>query len=742
MDRIALVGNFPPRKCGIATFTNDLYEGIRENGILTSVIAMNDGMNKYNYPPDVEFQIEQNEIASYINAADFLNTNNFDAVILQHEFGIFGGPDGKHITQLLKRLNIPVITTLHTILDTPSEGQRSVLNEIASLSERLISISKKGIDILSETYGIPPSKCQHIQHGVHETRIQNVDGIRQKLGILNKKVLLTFGLLSRNKSIEVVINALPEVIKKHPDVVYVILGATHPHVIKHEGEEYRHSLIQLVKKLELYQNVIFIDCFVTNNQLLALLKMSDIYVIPYLGQKQISSGTLIYAMAAGKPVISTPFWYAEEMLADGRGLLFDFNNSVQLSEKIITLLDNEDERLSIAGSALAMAEQCYWPNIGRQYIDLLHTLINNRTTDIPDNRISRDADLAHSLPPINLNHLRVMTDDTGIFQHARYTIPDRAHGYCTDDNARALMLSVMLQNDVQDTDELYRLTSIYLSFIDYAWNPQNNRFRNFMSYDRHWLEDEGSQDSGGRTMWALGYAAACTDESNFCHHVNYLFRKGLENIDYLDHPRALAYLILGLVYHAQARGEGDVIALLEQKTEQLSTRFDNSSYSEDWPWFDHKITYANSRIPQAFIAAGMFLNKPELADKGLRLLDWLIERQFTGDIFSPIGNNGWMTPETTAVFDQQPLEAHGMIDACLTAEEYVKDGKYAKLALKAFSWFTGNNLCAATVYDFATGGCRDGLHPDGVNLNQGAESTLSWLMSLVSMSHYLQNKNK
>ncbi|MBX2951139.1 MAG: glycosyltransferase family 4 protein [Leadbetterella sp.] len=740
MNKIALIGNFPPRKCGIATFTKDLLEGIRSQGTTTAVIAMNDGLKKYNYPPDVEFEIDQNEIASYIHAANFLNTNNFDAVILQHEFGIFGGRDGRHIIQLLKRLQMPVITTLHTILDKPSESQKAVLLEIAAISRKLISISQKGIEILQDTYGISASKCEHIQHGVHKVETQDTAKIKQKLGVDAKKVLLTFGLLSRNKSIEVVIKALPSVVEKHPDVIYVVLGETHPHVIKHEGEDYRHSLMRLVNKLKLEKNVIFINRFASNKELFEFLRICDIYVIPYLGENQISSGTLIYTMGAGTPIISTPFWYAQEMLADSRGLLFDFGDSGQLAEKIIYLLDNETERKRISGNALALAEQCYWPNIGRQHVDLLKNL-SREDSEAERYQMANDIEFAFPLPPLNLHHLRVLTDDTGIFQHSRYNIPDRAHGYCVDDNARALMLSVMLQNDVQDTDDLNRLTSIYLSFIDYSLNPANGKFRNFMSYERKWLEEEGSEDSAGRTLWALGYTAAYTRVSNFYYHSNSLFRRALESIDYISHPRALAYLILGLVHHAEMHGEAAVIRMLEKKAEQLSSFFDPVIH-DAWPWFEPVVTYANSRIPQALMAAGTFLRNPDMVSRGSKILNWLISRQFSDDQFSPIGNKGWLTPDHKALFDQQPLEAHGMLDACLQAEEYTKDGKYADHALKAFAWFMGENNASSVLYDFATGGCRDGLHPGGVNLNQGAESTLSWLMSLISISYYLRSKSK
>lgn len=740
MNKIALIGNYPPRKCGIATFTKDLNDGMKKNGIATDVVAMNDGLNRYNYPEDVVFEVEQNVITSYINAAEYLNSNDYDAVILQHEFGIFGGPDGIHIIQLLKRLRMPVVTTLHTIIDDPTDNQRWIINELARLSQKIISISQKGIELLTSVYGIPASKCVHIHHGVHNVGEGETQGLKKKLGVKNKKVLLTFGLLSRNKSIEVVIKALPEVVKKHPDVVYIVLGATHPHVIKHEGEDYRHSLFRLVNKLKLENNVLFVNRFVSNEELFTYLKMCDIYVIPYLGKKQISSGTLIYTMGAAKPIISTPFWYAEEMLADNRGMLFDFKDSNQLSELIIELLDDEDKRKTIGQNAFSLAKECYWPKVAQQYFDLLKEMTEEASLIADEDSEPRDN--KYAVPPINLDHLHVLTDYTGILQHARFNVPDRNYGYCTDDNARALLLTVLLQNEVQEVDEINQLTSIYLSFLDYAYNPDNGKFRNFMNYERKWLEKEGSEDSFGRTMWALGYTAAYTNVYSFYLHSEHLFNRGLKSVEQLTHPRSISYAVLGLVHYTTVHGDKnkEVRQLLRTLSSRLNSFFDKTIHNE-WPWFEHKVSYGNSRIPEAMIFAGSYLKDSDLAQRGLKLLDWLIEKQFRSDVFSPIGNAGWLTPAGIAPFDQQPLEANGMIDACLQAVKYTRDSKYGDYALKAFYWFTGENDCSQPVYDFTTGGCRDGLHSQGVNLNQGAESTLSWLISLLNISFYLRDNN-
>ena len=741
MNKIALIGNYPPRMCGIATFTKDLNEGLKEKGVTTAVVAMNDGINNYNYPSDVVFEIEQNTMASYINAAEYLHTNKFDAVILQHEFGIFGGKDGKHIIQLLKRLRMPVITTMHTILDNPSDSQNFVVSELARLSNMMVSISAKGVDLLRDVYGVNESKIQHIHHGVHRIKDIDLSGLKEKLGVENKKVLLSFGLLSKNKSIEVVINALPKVVKNYPNLVYIVVGATHPHVLKHEGEDYRHSLIRLVKKLGLEKNVMFINRFVSNDELFSYLKMCDIYVIPYLGEKQISSGTLIYTMGAAKPIISTPFWYAQEMLADNRGMLFDFKDSEQLSDKINLLLEDEDLRKTISNNAFALASECYWDKIGEQYSDLTAKLVIEEGLLKTDYELEDESELKFEYPPINLSHLQHMTDDTGMLQHAKYSIPDRSHGYCSDDNARALLLSVMLQNDVQNVDELNRLTNIYLSFIDYSFNPEKKWFRNFMSYSRDWLDEIGTQDSNGRTMWALGYVSAFTNMSNIFLHSNNLFKMGLESVKSLKHPRSLAYATLGLIYNAKSYHKPEVVSLLKEAADKLYSLFDNT-IDNAWLWHDEKVTYGNSRIPQALIFAGGYLKDDSMANRGLKILDWLIEKQFKNDVFSPIGNYGWLTPNDKAQFDQQPLEASGMIDACLHAESYTKNEIYGNYALKAFSWFTGDNDIGEPLYDFSTGGCKDGIMENGVNLNQGAESTLSWLMALQNISLYMRDKKK
>jgi len=727
MNKIAIIGNYPPRQCGIATFTKDLNEGFRENGITTAVIAMNDGLHRYDYPGDVVCEIEQNVMASYISAAEYLNSNNFDAVIVQHEFGIYGGQDGIHIIQLLKRLRIPVITTLHTILDDPTENQRRVVNELANISQKLVCISRKGIELLWTIYGIPPSRCVHIHHGVHQYDTKDVISLRKKLGIENKMVLLTFGLLSRNKSIEVVINALPEVVKKHPNTVYIVLGATHPHVVKHEGEDYRLMLIRLVNKLQLEKNVIFINRFVTNDELFSYLELCDIYVIPYLGEKQISSGTLIYTMGAAKPIISTPFWYAREMLADERGLLFGFRDSAQLSEKINDLLSDEEKRKTIAQNAFTLAKECYWPMISQQYYDLVDRMI------VEDNirALSEPAPVIESkfvLPPIKMDHLRVLTDYTGILQHAKFNVPDRNHGYCTDDNARALLMVLMAYRQMKDTRAL-ELSPVYLSYIHYLQNADGT-FRNFLSFNRNFLDEVGSEDSFGRTIWALGYLLGNAPNDAYYQTGRLVFFNAAPNFEKLKSIRGIANTMIGISYYLRSNPSDDSMTeRLRNMAFRLVKHYEENE-SENWKWFESLLAYDNGILPLALLHSAEILNDDQITKTALHAMDFLTSHTLKDNYLSIIGNEKWYKKEgERSVFAQQPIDAMAMVLMYHQAFHLTRDKEYLNKLYISFLWFLGENDLRMSLYDFETKGCCDGFENYGVNRNQGAESSLAYLIS-------------
>lgn len=730
-NKVAIIGSYLPRKCGIATFTSDLFKHINNKQNEAWIIAMNDNETGYSYAPEVKYQIRQNIIKDYISAADFINSNHIHTVCLQHEYGIFGGEYGKFILQLLRRIHAPVVTTLHTVLDNPPLAQREVMRDIAAYSSKVVVMSERGKMMLEEIYGIDSEKIEIIGHGIHDIREFDTVCYKKELGIENRKVLLTFGLLSKNKGIETVIKALPKIVENHPDIVYIVLGASHPHVIKSEGEDYRNSLLRLTQKLKLDRNVIFIDRFVSNEELFSYLKSSDIYVIPYLSQKQITSGTLVYAMGADNAMVSTPFWHAEEALADDRGILFGFNESETLSEIITDLLRDEEKLKSYQSKAKQYAKKFLWQNVGKEYISLFNQL---SSTETPAYTITELTEVDKVFPELKLNHLFGLTDDTGILQHARYHIPDRNHGYCLDDNARALLLTTLLKKKLGDSDEVNKLFNIYLSFVDYAYDHKERRFRNFMGYDRQWLEKVGSEDSQGRTVWALGSVLGSTFNSNIIGHIENLFHNGLQIISDLTHPRAISYGILGITEFLSVHGhETEITKILEKESKRLYGFFEHRITNKEWPWFNDLVTYGNHRIAEAFLSAGTLLNDKTLVETGTTLLDWLIGHQFEKEYFSPFGNAGWFSPQDKPEFDQQPIEAYGMIDACLVAAKITRDVQYRTYAKKAFDWFLGDNSHGVSLYDFSTGGCRDGLHSSGLNKNQGAESTISWLASLLKI---------
>jgi len=727
--KIALIGTYLPRKCGIAAFSSDLYRAIYSEENECCVIAIDDDEQNYHYPAEVRFQIRQNIIKDYISASEFLNINQIDAVCLQHEFGIFGGEHGRFILQLIKRLNAPLVTTLHTVLDDPPDNQKEILKEIAAFSEKIIVMSEKGKQMLCKIYGIDPAKTEVIGHGIPDITKFSLKDYRKELGIKNKKVLLTFGLLSKSKGIETVIRALPEITRKHPDVIYIILGASHPHVVRDEGEDYRNSLMMMVHKLNLDQHVLFIDRFVSQEELFGFLLTSDIYIIPYLSKKQVTSGTLVYAMAAGNAVVSTPFWHAEEVLTKGRGIFFNFQDSDMLSAIVNELLEEEETRKGYQNKAAEFAKEYVWENVGKQYVSLFGKARKKKPLQI--NRLKESQKI---YPEVNLNHFFNLTDDTGIIQHARYNVPNRNHGYCLDDNARAILVMVLLRKKMGDNQKFQHLLSLFLSFTEHAYNPRTRKFRNFMSYDRRWLEESGSEDSQGRVMWAIGTLFAATCNSNTRDYLENLLKYCLEIISQLTHPRAIAYSLLGFCefYKKEENEKAKLNEQLQKMTDKLYRYFVDSD-GKGWPWPDETVTYDNCRIPQAMLVAGFQLGDEKLTEKGISLLDWLIRHQFEKGYFSPIGNQNWLTVGHKSDFDQQPIEAAGMINACVCAWQITRDRKYYDYARTAFNWFLGENSAGVALYDFSTGGCRDGLNRNGLNKNQGAESTLAWLSSLLTM---------
>jgi glycosyltransferase involved in cell wall biosynthesis len=737
LNKVALIGNHTPRRCGIATFTADLADALAEQSPQSAfwTVVMNDVAAGYRYPQQVRFELNESRLTDYRLAAEFLNMNQVDVACLQHEYGIFGGADGRYILRLIGELRMPVVTTLHTVLKDPSTGQLETLRKLAGLSDRLVVLSHTAGDFLRDIYQVPEEKIAFIHHGIPDVAFVDPNYYKDQFGVEGRRVILTFGLLSPNKGLEHMVRALPAIVERYPETVYIILGVTHPHVLRHDGESYRLSLQQLAKSLGVAGNVIFQNRFVDPQELREFLGAGDIYVTPYVNEAQISSGTLAYAMGAGKAIVSTPYWYAAEMLAEDRGRLVPFGDSDAIATQVIDLFDNAVEANAMRKRAYLFARDAVWPEVAQQYLRVFAEAREERTRQSGYVFSSRTlkADFA-DVPELNLDHLRRLTDHTGILQHATFSVPDLRHGYCTDDNARSLIVAALAEKVLPEDTTVGRLRGIYLAFLQYALVEETGQFRNFLPYDRHWVEEMGSGDSQGRALWGLGVTIRESTDPGQLGLATSLFSQAMPNAEHLRHLRSRAMALLGLeAYLERFTGDSEAKRLRGLLAERLMRAFSKHA-TADWPWPEDIVTYDNGKIPHALLLAGHSMERDDMVEVGLRALDWLVELQTENGCFVPVGSNGWYVRDgERARFDQQPLEAHSMIDACIAANTVTGDEKWVEAAMLAFQWFLGQNDLRKPLCDLRGGGCFDGLQPDGVNLNQGAESTLAWLLSLVQM---------
>ncbi|MEK6373012.1 MAG: glycosyltransferase family 4 protein [Acidobacteriota bacterium] len=736
MRRVALLGNHLPRQCGIATFTTDLAEAVAAAGpdLDCFVLAMNDGRHQHAYPGRVRFELADTDVAAYTRAADFLNVNAVDVICVQHEYGIFGGKAGSHLLTMLRELRMPIVTTLHTILATPNLHQRRVMDELTALSDRLVVMTAGGADLLRDVHGVAEEKIDVIPHGIPNVPFA---GSKNRLGVEGRPLILTFGLLSPDKGIEHVIDALPAILSHYPDAVYIVLGATHPHIIERHGETYRLMLEDRAKRLGVDGNVIFHNRFVSQSELSEFLAAADIYITPYLNPEQITSGTLAYALGAGKAVISTPYAYARELLADGRGILVPWKDAPAIAAEIVGLLDDPEKRLELRRRAAAHGRAMLWPAVAHSYLRTFERARNEhdsrrRTAFRATTLAARPAEL----PKVNLDHVEIMTDDCGILQHATYNVPRYNEGYCVDDNARALMLVTLLEDEgLDDPKQVRTLASRYLAFVSHAFNRPLGRFRNFMSHSRLWQEEQGSEDSHGRALWALGTVVGCSADPGRHSLAGELFHAALPAVDGFSSPRAWAFALLGIEQYLRAfDGDRNVQAAGRAIAARLVGLFRRTN-QPDWPWYENQVTYCNARLPQALIATGSWTGDPAMTATGIRSLEWLMTVQQTPDgYFAPVGTRGFFERGmTAAVFDQQPVEACATVSACMHAFRTTGDQRWAEHARRAFTWFLGQNQLQQALYDPLSGGCRDALHHDRMNENEGAESTLSFLLALMDM---------
>jgi glycosyltransferase involved in cell wall biosynthesis len=739
-SRIAVVGNYLPRRCGIATFTTDLCDAIHAEYGATELLALpvNDTEEGYAYPARVRFELAEDNLASYRQAADFLNFSNIDLVCLQHEYGIFGGPAGGHILELLRRLRMPFATTLHTVLREPNLDQRRVMGEIAALSDRLIVMSQQSREILQEVFEVPADKIDLIPHGIPDLPFTDPSFYKDGFGTEGKEVLLTFGLLSPNKGIENVIKALPQILARHGNVVYMVSGVTHPHILRREGDKYRQYLQNLAKELDVAGKVIFRDRFVSPQEMVELIGAADIYITPYKHKAQVVSGTLAYALSAGKAIISTPYLHAVELLDDERGALVPFDDPEAIATKTIELLDSGAARHAMRKRAYLYARDMVWNRVAQKYMKSFERIYNERlhTPRATFSAQNTEKNLDR-LPAIKLDHLYRMTDHTGMVEHAVFVVPNYPEGYSTDDNARALIVTTLLEEiGVHAPANSADLASRYLAFLWHAFDPATKRFRNSLTYECQWHEVEGSEDSHGRAVWGLGTVLGRSKNAGWRGAAGRMFELAVPVAVEFKSPRACAFALLGLQEYLDSF-PGDRAALAA--SDALANRLLNSyraHRTDDWKWFENGLAYSNARLPQALIRAGGRAGNEEMVSAGLEALDWLatLQRCEVKGHFVPVGSEGFYSKTTKkARFDQQPVEACAQVSACLQAYRATGKGRWRKEAWCAFNWFLGDNDLQIALYDPATGGCRDGLHPDRANENQGAESTLSFLMALLEM---------
>ena len=620
VHKIAFVGDHLPRKCGIATFTSDLLAAVAATHPESQCLAVsvNDIQGGYEYPEVVRFEIEEQDLSSYLRAADFLNISNVDIVCLQHEFGIFGGPAGAHILAFLRELRMPVVTTLHTVLREPRTEQRRVMDELISLSTRVVTMTELGRRMLREVYGAPPGKIDLIAHGIPDVGFVDPTYFKDQFGVEGRCVLLTFGLLSPNKGIEYVLNALPQILAEFPEVVYIVLGATHPNELREHGEAYRVSLEMLAKKNKIEKNVIFYNDFVELENLKEFIGAADLYITPYLNEEQITSGTLAYTFGAGKAVVSTPYWHAAELLAEDRGVLVPFRDARAIAREVIALLRDDNRRHAMRKNAYRIGREMIWSNVAQLY---MHSFESSRLEGAALSRKSLTTKTLdqrpRELPELKMNHLLRMTDSTGVFQHAVFGVPNFSEGYCTDDNARAFILAVLLGELGEEPEALLGVATTSAAFLHHAFDTQTKRFHNHLSFDRRWLDDRGSEDCHGRALWALGIGVGRSPFRSFQMMAGQLFAQALPALSDFTSPRAWAFGLIG-IHEYLNRLSGD--SLVNQTRETLTCRLMDllaSNAKPDWCWFEEELSYDNAKLAHALILSGHATGQPR--DLGARL---------------------------------------------------------------------------------------------------------------------------
>jgi glycosyltransferase involved in cell wall biosynthesis len=727
--RIAFIGTHPPRRCGIATFTSDLARAVGSAGddVLPMAVAVTDPGGQYEYPTDVAYEIRQAMQGDYARAAEFVNYSDVRLVSVQHEYGIFGGEDGAYVLDFLAALHVPAITTLHTVLKNPSASQRAIVQRISRQCAGLVVMSRVAADLLAGSYEVSGRDVHVIPHGIPDMPPRDPQALKASFGIAGQRMLLTFGLLGPNKGVETVIRALPALITDFPDLVYFVVGATHPMIVRRHGEAYRTTLEREADRLGVREHVVFRDQFVSTEELCRYLQAADVFVSPYLNEAQVTSGALSYAMGAGTAVVSTPYWHAKELLAEGRGRLFPFADHGALAGVIADLFRSPAELARVRAAARELTRSMVWPRIGKQYLDLGTTVIGR----VPPTQMTRKRTLASTLPELRLDHLLRLTDDTGIIQHATFSVPARSTGYCVDDNARALIVALHAEH-LASSRETMQLVTTYLAYLHHAQDGDGG-FHNLMRYDRSVEPSPPSDDCLGRAVWALGTAVQLSPEEGHRLLAREMLARALPGTAQLG-PRGTAATVLGLVSFLDAHpGDESARAHLGRLVDKLIDRYRDES-RDGWHWFEPSLTYDNALIPLALFRAYQVTGERTSLRIAREALEFLESVCFLDGQLVLVGNAGWhCRGGTKAQADEQATDAAALVLAFRGAYRATADHHYLRRMRDSFAWFLGANRLGLPLYDFVTAGCRDGLGATEVNQNQGAESTVSFLMSLLEM---------
>ncbi|NLR73266.1 glycosyltransferase [Novosphingobium sp. ERN07] len=719
--RIALIGGLAPRKCGIATFTTDVFEqlGVHHPDIAVDVHVIDDPLAPLEYRGH-RGVIRADRVEDYRVAARRINEDGVDAVWLQHEYGIFGGDCGDLVLQLVDRVAAPLIVTLHTVLEAPSPKQRAIVDHLVRRASRIMVMSQHSKGLLQRLYDVATDRITVIAHGAPDRPFGRVDAHKAQLGLAGKRVMMTFGLIGPGKGLETVIEALPTIVERHPDVVYRIVGATHPNLVAAEGERYRDELHALAENLGVAHHVAWENRFLDTDELLDHLEACDIYLTPYPNLQQSTSGTLSYAVALGKAVVSTPYVHARELLADDVGVLIDPRRADVIADAVNRLLDDPISLQAVQRRAWEKGRETIWPCFAAAARDLVESVIVTPTSNVP------------LLAVPGFAGVTAMSDATGMLQHAIGVVPDRRHGYCLDDNVRALML--MGAADAVPLAERQRWATVYAAFIQHAWNPDARAFRNFMNFDRTWCEDVGSQDSNGRALWALGHAIRHAPDEGLRHWARQWFDIALQPVSTMESPRTIAFAMLGCLEALHCDGaHSEAKNVLERGGEVLDALL-SEARRPDWAWFEAVLGYDNPRMSQALIGAGTWLNRQDWIASGLSSLRFIARQQVSAQgHFRPVGSETFGRSHEVLPFDQQPLEAWAAVDAAATAWHVTADQTWLAHAEIAYRWFLGGNDRGVVLADIVSGRCRDGVTPQGVNLNCGAESILAFQLAHYAM---------